>query len=123
PKNNFMTLEIVKKMILTAGPSITDKEVEYGTDAIKNGWNEHHSDYIKKFEKKFGEYVGTKHAVATSSCTGAMHLAMMALSYGPGDEIIVPEITWIATPAAVKYVGATPVLCDVDRATWTMDPK
>jgi len=118
-----MSLPIVNKLILTAGPSITDKEIEYGTDAIKNGWNEHHSDYIKKFERKFGDYVGTKHAVATSCCTGAMHLTMIALSYGPGDEVIIPEITWIATAAAVKYVGATPVFCDVDKETWTMDPK
>lgn len=114
---------IVNQMILTAGPSITQKEIEYGADAVKNGWNAHHSDYIKKFETKFGTYVGTKHAVATSSCTGAMHLTMIALGYGPGDEIIVPEITWIATAAAVTYVGATPVFCDVDRESWTMDAK
>lgn len=115
--------DIINQMILTAGPSITQKEIEYGADAIKNGWNMHHSDYIKKFETKFGEYVGTKHAIATSSCTGAMHLTMIALGYGPGDEIILPEITWIATAAAVKYVGATPVFCDVDRASWTMCPE
>ena len=118
-----MKLAICNKLILTAGPSITEKEVEYGVDAIRNGWYEHHSDYIKKFEKKFGEYVACKHAVATSSCTGAMHLIMIALGYGHGDEIIVPEITWIATAAAVRYVGATPVFCDVDRDSWTMDPK
>lgn len=115
--------DIINQMILTAGPSITQKEIEYGADAIKNGWNQHHSDYIKKFETKFGAYVGTKHSVATSCCTGAMHLTMIALGYGSGDEIIVPEITWIATAAAVKYVGATPVFCDVDRESWTMCPK
>lgn len=113
----------INNLILTAGPSITDKEIEYGIDAIKNGWNLQHSDYIKKFEDKFGSYVGTRHAVATSSCTGAMHLAMVALGYGPGDEIIIPEITWIATAASVKYVGATPVFCDVDKDSWTMCPN
>ncbi|MDX1949525.1 MAG: GNAT family N-acetyltransferase [Rickettsiales bacterium] len=115
--------DIISHLILTAGPSISQKEIEYGVDAIKNGWNHHHSDYIKKFENKFGEYVGAKHAIATSSCTGAMHLAMIALGFGEGDEIIIPEITWIATAAAVKYVGATPVFCDVDRDSWTMCPK
>ena len=115
--------DIITQMILTAGPSITQKEIEYGVDAIKNGWNTQHSDYIKKFEEEFGGYVGAKYSMATSSCTGAMHLTMVALGYGPGDEIIIPEITWIATAAAVRYVGATPVFCDVDRESWTMCPK
>jgi len=61
--------------------------------------------------------------MATSSCTGAMHLALLALGIKEGDEVIVPEITWIATASVVKYVGAKPVFCDVDIDTWTMCPK
>ena len=118
-----MTLKKVNKLILTAGPSIIEKEVEYGLDAIQNGWNEHHSDYIKKFEDAFKDYTGSNYAMATSSCTGAMHLALLALGIQAGDEVIIPEITWIATAAVVKYVGATPVFCDVDRETWTICPQ
>jgi perosamine synthetase len=114
---------MIKNLILTAGPSITDKEIEYGLDAIKNGWNNNHSDYIKKFEDSFKNYTNSNFAMATSSCTGAMHLALLALGIKEGDEVIVPEITWIATAAAVKYVGAKPVFCDVDIDTWTMCPK
>lgn len=113
----------VEKMILTAGPSIGRKEISYCADAAENGWNESHSHYLKKFEQKFQSYVGANHAVPTSSCTGAMHLALLALGIKPGDEVIVPEITWIATAAAVKYVGAVPVFCDVDKESWTMCPK
>lgn len=118
-----MVLDIVDKMILTAGPSITDLEVAYVTDAIKNGWNEHHSDYIIKFQNAFKKYIGVSHALATSSCTGAMHLALLALGIGEGDEVIVPELTWVASASAVVYVGATPVFCDVDKDTWTMLPE
>jgi perosamine synthetase len=114
---------IINELILTAGPSITDREVSYVLDAAKNGWNNQHSDYIRQFEKEFGAYTGAKHAMATSSCTGAMHLALVALGIGKGDEVIVPEITWIATAAVVEYIGATPVFCDVDADTWTMNPE
>lgn len=118
-----MSIKTIDNLILTAGPSITQKEIEYGTDAIKNGWNNHHSDYIKKFEEAFRSYTNANHAMATSSCTGAMHLALLAYGIKEGDEVIVPEITWIATASVVKYVGATPVFCDVDKDTWTMCPK
>lgn len=113
----------IEEMILTAGPSITGLEIEYVTDAIVNGWNHHHSDYIKKFEAQFAEYVGAKHALATSSCTGALHVALLALGVGPGHEVIIPEITWIATASAVVYTGATPVFADIRPDSWVMDPE
>lgn len=108
---------------LTAGPSITDKEISYVTDAVTNGWNSHWGDYIAKFEKTFAEYVGTKHALSTSSCTGALHLILAGLGVKPGDEVIVPEITWIATASAACYMGAKPVFVDVEEDTWCMCPK
>jgi perosamine synthetase len=114
-------LKPVKK-ILTAGPSITAKEISYVTDAVTNGWNENWSGYLDRFEKAFAEYLGVKHALATSSCTGALHLALAGLGIRPGDEVIVPEITWIATAAAVCYLGAKPVMVDVEPDTWCMDP-
>jgi perosamine synthetase len=110
------------KMILIAGPSITEREIGYVTDAITNGWNEHWGDYLKRFQTSFAEYVGVKHAMATSSCTGAMHIALKVLGIGPGDEVLVPEITWVATASVVRYVGATPVFVDVAEGSWCMDP-
>lgn len=115
-------LGVTDKLILTAGPTISYKEVENVTDAVLHGWNHHHSDYIRRFEEAFADYIGVKYALATSSCTGALHLALLAMGVGPGDEVIVPEMTWIATVSAVKYVGATPVFVDIEPDTWVMDP-
>jgi perosamine synthetase len=109
--------------VLTAGPLVGSLEAAYSLDAARNGWNASHSDYIQKFEQEFAEFVGAKYAMATSSCTGALHLALMAAGIGPGDEVIVPEITWVATASAVAYTGATPVFCDVNLDTWTLDPR
>ncbi len=112
-----------EKLILTAGPSITDKEISYVTDAVTNGWNSHWNDYIIKFEEKFAKYIGVKHAMSTSSCTGALHLAFAALNLKEGDEVIVPEISWIATAATVTYTGAKPIFADIDYDTWCIDSK
>ena len=111
-----------KREILTAGPSIGYRERAYTADAVKNGWNQNHSDYLRKLQESFAAFVGSKHAMATSSCTGALHLALAALGLRPGDEVIVPAITWVATASAVAYTGATPVFADVDPETWTLDP-
>jgi perosamine synthetase len=116
-----MNKNIVRELILTAGPSITSKEIVYAIDATRNGWNKNHSDYIKKFENTIASYVGVKYAVATSSCTGALHLGLLAMGVGPGDEVIVPDISWIATASAVVYTGAKPVFCDIDKKNWVMD--
>jgi len=113
----------MSKLIQTAGPSITQKEVDYVLDAVKNGWYENWSEYIDRFEKKFAEYIGAKYAIPTSSCTGALHLSLAALKIKEGDEVIVPETTWVATAAVVKYVNATPVFVDIDRDTWTISPE
>ena len=90
------------KLILTAGPSITEKEISYVTDAVTNGWNAEWNKYLVKLEDSFAKYIGVKHAIATTSCTGAMHLSLKALGIKPGDEVIVPETTWIATAAVVS---------------------
>ena len=113
-------LSPIPKLILTAGPSISSREQVYVADAVTTGWNLNHSKYIKLFEEKFAETVGSRFAMATSSCTGALHLALLSLGIGPGDEVIVPDITWVATASAVAYVGATPVFADVDPKTWTI---
>jgi perosamine synthetase len=107
--------------VLTAGPSISPLEVSLVGDAVQNGWNAHNSDYLQIFESEFAELVGSKYAMATSSCTGALHLSLLALGIGPGDEVIVPGVTWVATASAVMYVGAKPVFADIDLTTWTID--
>jgi len=110
------------QMILTAGPSIGLREQVYAGDAARKGWNSQWNKYLNSFEAEFAQYVGVKYAIATSSCTGAMHIALAALGVGPGDEVIVPDITWVATANAVLYVGATPIFADVDAETWCIDP-
>ena len=112
-----------KTMILTAGPSISAREGVYAYDAAINGWNSNWSKYLTTFEKQFAKYVGAKYAMATSSCTGALQIALMSLDIGPGDEVIVPDETWVATANAVRYVGAIPVFADVELDTWNIDAK
>jgi perosamine synthetase len=112
-----------KKMILTAGPSISKKEISYVTDAVTNGWNEHWSEYLHKFEKAFASYIGVKHALATSGGTGALHLSVTALGIGQGDEVIIPEITYFASSDVVMLQGAKPVFVDVLKDTWCIDPE
>ncbi|MCY2937072.1 MAG: DegT/DnrJ/EryC1/StrS family aminotransferase [Planctomycetota bacterium] len=111
-----------EKPILTAGPSITRREMDYVADAVAHGWNQDWNLYLERFQRAFAEATHTRHAMATSSCTGALHLALAALGVGPGDEVLVPEITWVATASAVAYTGATPVCVDVEADTWCMDP-
>jgi perosamine synthetase len=113
----------VPELILTAGPDIGAREKSYTFDAVSTGWNSEHSKYLNNFEEQFAKYVGAKFAIATSSCTGALHLSLLSLGIGPGDEVIVPDITWVATASAVMYVGATPVFADVSKDTWLMTDR
>lgn len=110
-------------LILTAGPSISQYESYYAYDAALNGWNSKWSTYLDLFQEQFRNYIGVKYALATSSCTGAMHIALMALGIGKGDEVIVPDQTWVATANAVRYVQATPVFVDVNADDWTINPS
>lgn len=114
---------IGNSMILTAGPSISAREGYYAWDAAKYGWNNSWNKYLSKFELHFSQYVHTEYALATSCCTGALHIALAALGIGPGDEVIVPDLTWVATANAVLYVGATPIFADVEAGSWCLDPN
>lgn len=104
-------------------PSITDLEVEYATDAARNGWGAQCYDYIHKLESKFASYIGTEFAVATSSCTGALHLGMSALGIGAGDEVILADTNWIAAASVIVHLGATPIFVDVLPDSWCIDPN
>ena len=104
-------------------PSITRLEIDYVNDAIRHGWGDKCYEYIKRFEKSFAVYLGTNHALATSSCTGAIHLALMAMGIKAGDEVILPDITWIASVEPVLYIGAKPIFVDVLEDSWCIDPE
>src|SRR5256714_14517308 len=106
--------------IPVAGPSITQKEIDYVTDAVTNAWYGNANLYHDRFEKSFADYLGVRYAFALPSCTSAIHLSLLALGVGPGDEVIVPEATWIATAAPIAYVGATPVFADNQGKTWCL---
>ena len=101
-----------------AGPWITEKEVSYAAEAAAEGWYQRAGLYPQRFEEAFAKYLGVKHAVAVPHCTSAIHLSLAGLGIGPGDEVIVPDITWIASAAPTHYVGAIPVFADIDPVTW-----
>ncbi len=103
-------------------PSIGDREIELVDDAIRNGWGPHCYDYLNRFERDFAAYLGVQHAIATSSCTGALHMGLSALGVGPGDEVVLADTNWIATVAPVVHLGATPVFVDILPSTWCLDP-
>ncbi len=103
-------------------PSITKKEVEYVTAAIASGWVSSLGEYINAFEQKFAEFCGTKYALTCSNGTTALHLALITLGIKPGDEVIIPDLTFVATANAIKYVGADVVIVDVEAETLCIDP-
>jgi perosamine synthetase len=107
--------------IPVAGPWITEREIAYVTDAVTNAWYGNANVYHDRFERAFAEYMGVRYAIALPSCTSAIHLSLMALGVGPGDEVVVPDATWIASAAPITYVGATPVFADIDPLDWTLN--
>lgn len=109
--------------IPVSGPSITQKEIDYVTDAVTNAWYGNANIYHDKFERLFADYLGVKYAVALPSCTSAIHLSLLALDISAGDEVIVPDVTWIASAAPINYVGATPIFADIDPQTWCISAK
>jgi perosamine synthetase len=108
--------------IPVAGPSITDREIAYVTQAVREAWYDNANFFHQRFEKAFALYCGRKYAVSLPSCTSGLHLSLLALGIGPGDEVIVPDVTWIASVAPVTYVGATPVFADIDVRSWCLSP-
>jgi len=112
----------MKSRIYYTKPSITEKEVSYATDAARNGWGERCYEYIGRFEGLFSGYIGSDFAIATSSCTGALHMGLTALGIGPGDEVIMADTNWIASAAPITYLGAKPVFVDILPDTWCIDP-
>jgi perosamine synthetase len=112
----------MKSKILYTKPSITELETGYATDAATNGWGDRCYEYINRFEALFKEHLGVQYAVATSSCTGALHMGMAALGIGTGDEVIMADSNWIASAAPIVHLGAKPVFVDILSDTWCLDP-
>ena len=109
--------------IHSAGPWITEHEISTVEDAMRNGWYEHAYDYCEKFQDEFAAYHDRKFGLMTPNCTTAIHLLLTALGVGPGDEVILPECTWIGSGAGITYQGATPVFCDIESHGWCLDPE
>jgi perosamine synthetase len=112
----------MSERIFYTKPSITDLEIEYANDAVRNGWGDRCYEYIVRFEEAFKNHLGVKYAIATSSCTGALHMGMAALGIGLGDEVIMADTNWIASAAPIVHLGAKPVFVDIKPDSWCLDP-
>lgn len=103
-------------------PILNGNEKKYVLDCLDSSWISSKGKYVEQFETEFAKYIGVKNATTVSNGTVALHLALLALGIGEGDEVIVPTLTYIASVNAIKYVGATPVFVDSIASTWQMDP-
>jgi len=110
-------------MIPVAEPSLGEEELNNVVAAIKSGWISSKGKFIPEFEEEFARYCGVKYGVATSNGTSALHLALVVLEVGQGDEVIIPSLTFIATANAVRYTGAKPVFVDSHADYWCLDPE
>jgi len=110
-----------KKFLVYGSPAIEDDEIASVVESLRSGWIGT-GPKVAAFEQAFADYVGATHAIATSSCTAALHLSMLASGVGPGDEVITTPLTFAATANAIVHTGATPVFVDVDRSTQNIDP-
>src|SRR4051812_33508429 len=111
-----------RKRIPVASTSLSGNEEAYVVDAIRSSWISSTGPYVDRFEREWAIRCGTRAAITVANGTVALHLAVLALDAGPGDEVIVPSLTYIATANAVHYTGATPVFADIDPGTWCLDP-
>lgn len=110
------------KRISVAQPKLSGNERKYVLDCLDTNWISSNGKYIGAFEQAFAEFCGVEHAIATNNGTTALHLALVAMGLQPGDEVIIPTVTYIATANAVRYCGATPVLADVCADTMNIEP-
>ncbi len=127
PVGDVMTAGAAENMgppggtIPVASPCLSGNELDYLTQCIEDNSISSIGPFVERFERGFADYLGAEHALATSSGTTALHLSLAALGVGPGDEVIIPDLTFAASANAVIHAGATPVLVDVTPDSWTMD--
>lgn len=110
-------------MIPVYTPWLPESARRYVLDCVDSGWISSLGAYVPRFEAELARFCEARHAVATANGTVALHLALAVLGIGAGDEVLVPDLTFVATANAVRYTGATPVLVEVDRRTWGIDPE
>lgn len=110
------------KQIPVTHPLFLGNEIDYVTDCVKSTWLSA-GKYVDEFEKNFASFCNVSQAITTSSGTTALHLVFMALNIKSGDEVIIPDLTYVSSANAIKYTGAKPVFVDVDRESWTIDPS
>ena len=114
---------MVDSPIYAAGPDITQHEIDIVMDAMKNGWyGDKAYYYCELFQDKFAEYHDRKYGIMTPNCTTAIHLLLKGLGIKEGDEVLVPECTWIGSTAGISWLGAKPVFCDIEKDSWCIDP-
>lgn len=113
----------MEKFIPVCEPMLAGNELKYVTDAVSTGWISSSGKYVTEFENKFADYCECKYGVAVCNGTIALHLALVSLGIGKGDEVILPTFTMIASAFAVCYTGATPVFVDADKETFNIDVK
>lgn len=111
-----------KKKLAFAGPLLSEKEINYVAQAAADGWYETFDKYMVGFEEEVKKYLGVKYAIGTHCCTQALHLACLALGLKTGDEVIVPDHSWVATAYAITYTGAVCVFVDIDEQTLCIRP-
>jgi perosamine synthetase len=111
-----------RPFIPVAAPVLAGREKEYVADCMESGWISSAGKYVELFEAEFAKFCGVRHAVSCCNGTAALHLSLAALGVGPGDEVIVPTLTFVATVNAVTYCGARPVFADSEPGSWNIDP-
>jgi perosamine synthetase len=112
---------VLTKSVPVARPSFGIAEEKAVTDVLRTGWVSQ-GPRVAEFERRFADYVGAREAIAVSSCTTALHLALVAAGVGPGDEVLCPSLSFIATANAIVYAGGKPVFVDIDPITFNIDP-
>jgi pyridoxal phosphate-dependent aminotransferase EpsN len=118
----FKEPDVTRDRILLSPPHLSGLEQQFVAEAFDSNWVTPLGPHVDAFEREFAETVGASHAVAVSSGTAALHLALILAGVGPGDEVFASTLTFVASVNPIAYAGATPVLVDSERASWTMDP-